>query len=408
MAYTITRSNGNTFQIADGTLNTTYCSLSLPGRNYAGYGLPVDQNWVRMLEHFSANNPPQYGLQGQLWLDTSGNPISNVANSNVTLRLNIADQNQANTSNLQLWIPIVTSPFSSTLYLNGPLVANSTATFNGPVTFGTAPSISSSTGAVILPAPGGLGVGGNIGIGGNLIGNGTPNNFFLGNWVFPASAGNSLTVGNINAGLDPSNLNGNWRIPVGNSLTVANVAAGANPGIFTGNWAFPSGPGNSLSVGNLDAKGGNTATNPSYLNGNWALGPGATFQATYADLAERFEADQMYEPGTVVEIGGEKEITAVREELSDRIFGVVSTTAAFMMNGAAGNNVTHPAIAISGRVPVKVVGTIQKGDRLVSAGNGRARAAKKEELTAFNTIGRALTDKNSDDSGTVLAIVTIK
>jgi hypothetical protein len=110
----------------------------------------------------------------------------------------------------------------------------------------------------------------------------------------------------------------------------------------------------------------------------------------------------------VVELGGTKEITMVRNELSDSVFGVISTKPAFTMNGGAGSDITHPPVAMTGRVPVKTVGTVRKGNRLVSAGNGLARAAQPGEATAFNTIGRALTDKLSDDVGTVEAIVTIQ
>jgi hypothetical protein len=78
------------------------------------------------------------------------------------------------------------------------------------------------------------------------------------------------------------------------------------------------------------------------------------------------------------------------------------------MNSGAGNDDTHPPVAVSGRVEVKVVGIVKKGQRLVSAGNGIARAAKLNEATAFNTIGRALVDKLTDDIGTVEAIVMIR
>jgi hypothetical protein len=78
------------------------------------------------------------------------------------------------------------------------------------------------------------------------------------------------------------------------------------------------------------------------------------------------------------------------------------------MNGNAGNDTTHPPVAMTGRVPVKVTGTVAKGDRLVSAGNGIARAAQPGEATAFNVIGRALVDKPTAGPGTIEAIVTIK
>ena len=130
--------------------------------------------------------------------------------------------------------------------------------------------------------------------------------------------------------------------------------------------------------------------------------------ALYADVAERFESDTAISPGSVVELGGLKEITISQQELSENVFGVVSTRAAYLMNAGAGTDETHPAVAVTGRVPVRVIGQINKGDRLVSAGGGIARAAKPGEATPFNTIGRALQDKSDHDAGTIEAIVMIK
>ena len=134
---------------------------------------------------------------------------------------------------------------------------------------------------------------------------------------------------------------------------------------------------------------------------------GVSIQAKYADLAERFEADQPYTPGTIVGLGGVKEITVVNEELSEDVFGVISTRAAYLMNSAAGSDLTHPPVAVQGRVPVKVIGKIRKGDRLVAAGNGLARAAAKTELTPWNVIGRALENKTDLGEGTIEAIVKL-
>lgn len=149
---------------------------------------------------------------------------------------------------------------------------------------------------------------------------------------------------------------------------------------------------------------GNIGSSSNYFNQVFAT---AT-TALYADVAERFEADELLEPGTVVELGGIKEITKSCTDLSESVFGVISTRPAYTMNGGAGEDDTHPKVAMTGRVPVKVVGYIKKGDRLVSAGNGLARAALPGEATAFNTIGRALVDKHTPESGTIEAIVTIK
>ena len=129
--------------------------------------------------------------------------------------------------------------------------------------------------------------------------------------------------------------------------------------------------------------------------------------AQYADLAERFESDASYPAGTVVAIGGIKEVTAAEEELSEDVFGVISTNAAYLMNAGAGSNATHPPIAVNGRVPVRVIGCINKGDRLVAAGNGLARAGNRNEISSFNVIGRSLENKTTDGEGVILAIVKL-
>lgn len=143
------------------------------------------------------------------------------------------------------------------------------------------------------------------------------------------------------------------------------------------------------------------------ITGNWTLSAGSKLTSTYADLAERFESDIEYDAGTVVELGGDKEITAVKYELSDDVFGVISNSAGYVMNGLAGDDITHPAVAVGGRVKVKVYGRVKKGQRLVSAGDGKARAAQPGEATAFNIIGRSLENKTTDGVGVVEAFVKI-
>lgn len=97
---------------------------------------------------------------------------------------------------------------------------------------------------------------------------------------------------------------------------------------------------------------------------------GVASSARYADLAEKYLADQDYEPGTVMVIGGEKEVTA--SSWGQRAIGVVSTNPAYMMNSELEGG-TY--VALKGRVPVKVIGAIKKGDRLIAGNNGCAVAA---------------------------------
>jgi len=134
---------------------------------------------------------------------------------------------------------------------------------------------------------------------------------------------------------------------------------------------------------------------------------GTATRAEYADLAECYTADAQYDPGTVVSFGGNEEITISNTDRDETVAGVISTNPAYLMNfKLKGNFIVN--LALSGRVPVKVIGVINKGDRLISAGNGMARAAQPGEATAFNVIGRSLANKLNSEAGIVEASVAIK
>ncbi len=130
--------------------------------------------------------------------------------------------------------------------------------------------------------------------------------------------------------------------------------------------------------------------------------------AQYADVAERFEADAPMSAGAVVMVGGSAEITETTSDLSDQVFGVISDQPAYAMNALAGNNDSHPYVAMTGRTPVRVTGTVNKGDRLVTSSvKGCARAvATGESITPFNVIGRAL--ESSTDAGIKLVNCAVR
>jgi hypothetical protein len=109
------------------------------------------------------------------------------------------------------------------------------------------------------------------------------------------------------------------------------------------------------------------------ITGNWGLSAGSKLTATYADLAEYYESDQNYEPGTVLAFGGDKEVT-IAEDGTTKVAGVVSTNPAYVLNTACKGEHTV-MLALQGRVPCKVRGNIKKGDMLISAGYGFARPA---------------------------------
>lgn len=130
--------------------------------------------------------------------------------------------------------------------------------------------------------------------------------------------------------------------------------------------------------------------------------------AQYADLAERYATDVPVEIGDVVILGGSEEITKCMEDKSDAVFGVISESPAFLMNSQAGNNDTHPMVALKGRVMVKVTGNGSAGDRVVSAGNGAARVATDGEATAFNTLGRLIKHKYKEETALTECVIGVK
>ena len=130
--------------------------------------------------------------------------------------------------------------------------------------------------------------------------------------------------------------------------------------------------------------------------------------AMYADLAERYASDMPLQAGDVVMLGGEAEVTKCNKELCDQVFGVVSDSPAFLMNATAGNNESHPMIALKGRVHVKVDGEGKAGNRIVSAGNGHARVASLDECTAFNVLGRLISDKYNEETALTECVIGVK
>ena len=130
--------------------------------------------------------------------------------------------------------------------------------------------------------------------------------------------------------------------------------------------------------------------------------------AQYADLAERYATDVAVEIGDVVILGGSEEITKCMDDKSDAVFGVISESPAFLMNSQAGNNDTHPMVALKGRVLVKVTGNGSAGDRVVSAGNGAARVAAEGEATAFNTLGRLIKHKYKEETALTECVIGVK
>jgi hypothetical protein len=403
MSYTITRTDGVTITIEDGTTDTTSTSLALMG-NAGNYGDNLVTNFVHLLENFANSAAPAHAIKGQLWFDTSANvmkyaPQDAPANANAWTTLSSVGDN---------------SSFGN-ITATGNITGNNLAiTNNGSVATLTTTTFTATTGNIQTL---------------------TSNSATLAN----------LTTANITTGsiTTQGNLIGLWNLNTGGVATANALTTpqGIKVGtIYTDNYKYANGatfnPGTTYSDANVATyltagtpnvrvtstltsitlnAGSNTTAGT--ITGNWTLSTGSRFNSTYADLAENFIADQDYPQGTVVRIGGNNEITLLDEELSTEVFGVVSTTAGYIMNSGDIMTPETPegeeptsfkvAIAVAGRVPVLVEGQTIKGQRLVSNGNGTARAGTVSEVSAFNVLGRALGDKTSEEVGLVECFVTI-
>lgn len=516
MAYSINLTNGTTLipgGLSDGTVDTTHSSLTLIGRDFAGYGQFLNENLVYMLENFANGTGPANPLKGQLWWDTNNNILRVWSGSSWKISTGATSSPFSNppsdlsslggdlwfdTTNSQLkvytgtaWIvvgPVATpatgntgavpaimtdtssgshiviqfiingtvwaifskdtfsslltgfstvvaglnfsSVASPTMGLNtqsvsalpntlvvrdalsgisaatvsgttGSFSASVTApTFNGTLSGNvTAPQVSATTISATTIST--QGISASSGITGSILTAAQPNITALGNV-------NNLTAsGTINF-TGYARYNGSELATIGGSASFTSINSTPIGNVTPASGAFTSLSSSGLTVSGAIIPAANTVINIGSTSNWFNVIYGKSTQAQYADLAERYAADAEYEPGTVVELGGTAEVTKVVKELSENVFGVISTNAAYLMNGTAGSNLTHPPVALTGRVPVKVVGLIKKGDRLVSAGNGYARAGASNEITPWNAFGRALVDKTTDGEGIIEAFVSAK
>ena len=155
--------------------------------------------------------------------------------------------------------------------------------------------------------------------------------------------------------------------------------------------------------GTLALRIAGTTSVSAIVYGSWTLATGATLEATYAaDLAEYYEGDKTYDVGTVLMLGGDKEVTIAKGEGTRAVAGVVSNNAAYIMNGACPGE--KNLIALQGRVPCKVVGKIKKGDLLVVSMIPGVAMASEDPKTG-SIIGKAIQDYDSDRIGSIEVMV---
>jgi hypothetical protein len=448
MPYIVTTSSGTAIAtIPDNTVNTTTTSIALVGKNYAGYGAFLNENYVKILENFSNSIAPVAPLTGQLWWDSTNTLLKvwtgaqwkqmhSSAASPTEPPVKITGDLWWDTTNLVLkvyggsaWVTIgpgsgggsggsTTGALIDTIVDTGSLshaviklsVANQTIAIiskDSVFTPGTAiPGFPSVYPGVTLINTSGY----------NFTGNAT----------------NSLAVNNISSNSFLTSLSDQvttWKLTVGRLQAASDLlldpSAGSEVQIYSNGGGGGTGKDLNLYVNKsgiqtkglgISAASGaiivNAANGPTAIVNGGTSGVGnigtssGTFNtifakattAVYADLAEIYATDKEYAVGTVIKVGGTAEVTAAT--YGDRAIGVISANPAFLMN----NTAKGQPVALKGRVPVKVQGTVKKGDKLVPAQNIYGAASTIVNQNDPDYFAIALED-HQQDSGIIECLI---
>ena len=368
MPYILNKTNGNSLVVLqDASLDLT-TDLTFVGRNYAGYGEIQNENFLKLLENFSNTTPPTRPILGQIWFNSTADQR----------RLNVCYDGK-NFKGLAVLRVQSESPGQS---LTGELWwdsnNNQLKAFNGSSYLTIGPTISSIQRAswifreesyrdTTIPV-----------IKGNL--NNRPivtitafsdvvstSTVIIENSDLIDSTGNHPDfVHGIKKGITLAgcNINGSSRAA---DYYFWGTAAESLTAVTATNVVVRSTTTGILSIPVVSATGGLFSTSSFTYNVSTNVVNATATSSRYADLAERYAADAVYEIGTVLVIGGEKEVTTTGIKANTAVVGIVSKNPAYMMNSDAGTDETHPFIALKGRVFCKIVGTVKKGDLLVTS-----------------------------------------
>jgi len=328
MAYTINLTDGTIFAtVADGTINTA-SSMTLVGKNYAGYGEFLDENFIHLLENGSNTTAPGAPLTGQLWWDKSTNTMKVYNGTQFKVISASTASASAPTSNVagDLWFDTTNQQLKvyngSAFILVGPASTSGQGTSGAIVTTVQDTSLvdhvivqlyvnNTIVGIVSKDAtftPGGAGIAGFATVGPGIqlsssvagaVFGGTASDSDtldgLASTQFLRSDANDTTSGTLGILNDTGLTVGADQdakisvVTATSAVTIANQTANANL-VFQVNVA------------------GTPTTAMTIFGANGVIS-GTQINANYADVAERFAADTIYEPGTVVELGGVAEIT---------------------------------------------------------------------------------------------------
>jgi hypothetical protein len=398
MPYILYKTDGTKLTIVDDASLDLSTDLSFVGKNYSGYGQVVNENFLKLLENFSSTTAPESPIRGQLWYDKNNG------------RLNVSYDGKSFKGIASIFVQAGVP--SSAALVRGDLWWDSDAfqlkAFDGSQFQVVGPFNPATGRATWIPGEEETGI---------TAANSTPiSKAVIDDEVIAVVSKQTFTVQNsalsnnfstIKRGITLSGADA-----LGRSDTTGTVLWGSAAHAIYANtatialeaYALVSGGSPSLLSSSSTGVTSyyNTATTSTVawtiaqrdVNGNIHTNSfiGIATSARYADLAERYAADAVYDTGTVLVIGGENEVTATDQRASTAVAGIVSKNPAYMMNSDAGNDETHPYIALKGRVPCKIAGSIKKGDLLVTSNRLGYACAKLPTDSSNAVIGKALED----------------
>jgi len=308
VTYTINKSDNTVLaNIADGTINDTSSSIKLIGKNSSSYGESINENFVHILENFASTVQPINPLVGQVWFDKSEK------RAKIYLGTNIG-WNRFSITHIGTSPPATNSVNTGDLWYDETNSELKVYTNNNWITI--------TQGAV-------------------------PATVRAKNILDNASNGKAILEFVVNTEVVAVVSSYDKFVPqTGQAIPDTNPTQYYHekfPLIFKG-----------ITLNNSNA---NDNENNYKYNG-------IASSAYYADLAERYHADIKINPGYLVKVGGINEIT-MTDKKGDSVFGVISEKPGLELNANAGNNDTHPYVALIGRVTAKIAGDITKGDYIM-------------------------------------------
>jgi len=402
MPYLLYKTNGKVLTTVDDSNVDISTSLNLVGKNYAGYGLSINENFVYILENFANTTSPAKPIIGQTWFDTSPTQsklkIYDGASFKGIATIRIQNSVPVNSVVGDLWWDTqnqLLKTFDGSVYqIIGPSLSIRANWLPGDEYSNvSSPSITILKGSI-----------------GNKV-------------IAVMSENDPSFIPYQSSDLDPDRfpvvmrgitLSGANSIDSGTGLLVnPDLPLGSTRGSRYYFWGTAAEALTSLTATTVVVQS-ETVTSPYYVplaststgNSSLVTDSGITYasgvlntvasSARFADLAERYAADDVYEEGTVLVIGGEAEVTTTYIPGDVKVVGIVSKNPAYRMNSEAGSDETHPYIALKGRVPCKVVGRVQRGDLLVASSTPGYAQPMIDGYSPNAVIGKAL---GSQDQG---------